>query len=164
MPTDDKDERLQKRLIQVLKPTVSCYEEEEEEENNIIAKPMRVLALPAATQREDREDARRQHDIEVLWNHAVETDQLYQGARQAVAGQQRKFPVAFQLKCSIAECKVEDQVLYYRDRKWVPDHEPLRTSIIEQIHTSAITGHPGREITYKIVARDFFWLGMSNDI
>jgi len=163
MPTDAKDERLQKRLIQVLKPTVSCYEEEEEG-NDIIAKPIRVLALLVGTQQENGEDARRQHDIEDLWNNAVETDQLYQGARQAVASQQRKFPVALQLKCSIAECKVEDQVLYYRDRKWVPDHEPLRTTIIEQIHTSAITGHPGREITYKIVARDFFWPGMSNDI
>jgi len=119
MPTDAKDERLQKRLIQVLKPTVSCYKEEEEEEegNDIIAKPLRVLALPAATQRENREDARREHDIEDLWNHAVEINQLYQGARQAVATQQRKFPVALQLKCSIAKCKVEDEVLYYQDRK-----------------------------------------------
>ena len=46
----------------------------------------------------------------------------------------------------------------------MPNHEPLRTSIIEQIHTSAITGHPGREITYKIIARDFFWPRMSNNI
>jgi hypothetical protein len=92
---------------------------------------MRVRALPASTLRDSREDARSQHDVENLWNQAVENDQAYQEALQAVASQQRRFPVALQIKCSITEFKVKDQVLYYQNRKWVPNHEPLQTSIIE---------------------------------
>ena len=156
LPADANDDRLQKRFIQVLKPTASYYREEDEETTDIIAMSMRVRALPAITRSNNREDTRSQHDIENLWNQAVKNDQAYQDAREAVISQQGRFPVALQIKCSIAECKVEDQVLYYRDRKWVPNHEPLRTSIIEQIHTSVVTGHPGREVTYTIIARDFF--------
>jgi hypothetical protein len=32
MPVDAEDERLRKRLVQVLKPTTSCYRESSEEE------------------------------------------------------------------------------------------------------------------------------------
>ncbi|KAF7572877.1 hypothetical protein PtrM4_077820 [Pyrenophora tritici-repentis] len=124
----------------------------------------RIRALPAATQGNDQEDAPRQHDIENLWIQSVEKDPVYQEVREAVESQQRRFPAALQIKCSIAECKIKDQILYFRNRKWVPNYEPLRTSIIERIHGSVATGHPGREITYKMVARDFFWPGMSNDI
>jgi hypothetical protein len=91
LPANANDDRLQKRLIQVLKPTASCYEEVEEEADTI-AMAMRVRALLAVTQ--EREDAQGQHDIENLWNQAVESDQAYHEARQAVVTQQRRFPVA----------------------------------------------------------------------
>jgi hypothetical protein len=57
----------------------------------------------------------------------------------------------------IVECLVNDEgQLLYRGRKWVLNKELLRTRIIEEIYNSLLTGYPGREITYRIVARDFF--------
>lgn len=86
-------------------------------------------------------------------------------AKEAVLGQERRFPPSIGVKCSIAECSVNNQgELLYRDRRWVPNSEELRTRIIETIHNSLLTGHPGREITYKMVARDFFWPGMADHI
>jgi hypothetical protein len=40
----------------------------------------------------------------------------------------------------------------------------LRTSINAETHNSPAAGHPGRENTYSILARIYFWPGMSSDI
>lgn len=52
----------------------------------------------------------------------------------------------------------------FRDREWVPNGCNLRTKIIQSTHDSPLSGHPGREITYALIARQFFWPGMSKDI
>ena len=46
----------------------------------------------------------------------------------------------------------------------MPNSENLRTRIISEVHDSLSASHPGREITYKMIARDFFWPGMSDSI
>ena len=100
-------------------------------------------------------------ELEQQWDAALQNDPNYQLAREAITKGERRFPVALQLKCSIAECEVKDNLIHYRARKWVPANEPLQTRLIDEVHTSLATGHPGREITYKILARDYFWPGMS---
>jgi hypothetical protein len=40
----------------------------------------------------------------------------------------------------------------------------LRTSIIAETHNSPAAGHPGRKNTYSILARTYFWPGMSSNI
>jgi hypothetical protein len=55
-------------------------------------------------------------------------------------------------------------LLYFRNRKWVPASEPLRTRLIHEIYSSPAVGHPGREGIYKVLARDYFWPGMSDNI
>ncbi len=47
---------------------------------------------------------------------------------------------------------------------WIPESEPLRTSIIQKIHDSHLTGHPGRDATYNILSRRFFWPGAARDV
>jgi len=42
--------------------------------------------------------------------------------------------------------------------------EPLRTKIIEVVHSTIVTGHPSRYQTYTLVARDYFWPGLAIDI
>ena len=54
--------------------------------------------------------------------------------------------------------------LFCRERRLVPSHEPLRTGLIDGIHSPPVSGHPERQIAYQTVARDYFWPGMSNDI
>jgi integrase-like protein len=66
---------------------------------------------------------------------------------------------------SISECKVDEQNrLQFRDRLWVPDYEPLRTGLIQSTHDSILTGHPGKDALYAILARRFFWPSISDDV
>ena len=102
--------------------------------------------------------------MEKLWQEATVKDWVYQGAKKAVEDQERRFPANLGLKCSIEDCSADGGVLFYRGRKWVPDNDELRTAIISGAHDSLVTGHPGRELTYKILARDYFWPGMTNSI
>ena len=65
LPADANNDQLQKRCIQVLKPT-ALYYREEDKETDVIAMSMRVRALPAITRSSNREDAQSQHDIKNL--------------------------------------------------------------------------------------------------
>ena len=76
-----------------------------------------------------------------------------------------KFPTELNLKVSISECSQSDQGrLLFRAREWIPNGLNLRTKVIQLVHDSPLNGHPGREVTYALIARQFFWPGMARDI
>jgi transposase InsO family protein len=207
LPEDAEDERLQKRVVQVLKPTSLCYEEASEDEEDLAdtvvmsakVRVSRATTRPIATEEQSesqglsviensveqaaqdidapeeqtepvslvthQESPAHTHELEKLWLEALKNDRQHQDATQAVISQERRFPPSLGVKCSISECSINDRgELLYRGRRWVPNSENLRTRIISETHDSLLTGHPGREITYRIVARDFFWPGMSDSI
>ncbi|KAK1918625.1 hypothetical protein P3342_001674 [Pyrenophora teres f. teres] len=180
LPEDAGDERLQKRIVQILKPTSRCYEEASDDEEDsakswVMSAKIRVRrtgSCPSLTEEQsDQQDAAAnesgtdQSELEKLWLEALKNDRQYQQATQAVLEQERRFPPSLGVKYSISECAISDQgELLYRGRRWVPSDEKLRTRIIGEVHDSLSAGHPGREIAYKIVARDFFWPGMSDNI
>ena len=100
-----------------------------------------------------------------LWATAEAHDDSLEGATAAVRQSALRFPSHLRLKVSISECSIDDDgKLCFRGRRWVPDSEPLRTGLIQQVHDSLLSGHPGREVTYSLVARQFFWPGMSDSI
>ena len=69
------------------------------------------------------------------------------------------------LKVSIAECAVTGTgKLTFRDRIWVPSGSDLWMKVLQEIHDSTIHVHPGREAMFAIVARQFYWPGLSRDI
>ena len=103
-------------------------------------------------------------DLGETWKRATAGDGTYLKALDAVATGQRKFPPELKLKTSVSECDVTHGKLRYRERKWVPDSEELRSRLISEAHDGLLTGHPGRENTYKALAQDFFWPRMSSDI
>ena len=187
LPADDNDERLRQRIVQVLVPTTRYYELLHGDPDEIVVMCGRALS-EGTEETEDTEDTEELADeveiaqqelgnlveqdptpverseLELQWDEAIRNDRKYQDARNAVEQGERRFPVALRLKCSITECSVVGNVIMYRNRKWVPSNEPLRTRLVEDIHTSMAAGHPGREITYKMLARDYFWPGMSETI
>jgi RNase H-like domain found in reverse transcriptase/Reverse transcriptase (RNA-dependent DNA polymerase)/Integrase zinc binding domain/Chromo (CHRromatin Organisation MOdifier) domain len=106
-----------------------------------------------------------QSPLETLWEAAAIADESYQDALDAVRKGRRTFPTTLKLKVSIAECSLSTQgKLMFRGRLWVPDDEPLRTKMIQEIHDSRACGHPGRDSTSQIVGRKYFWPRMSQDI
>ena len=71
----------------------------------------------------------------------------------------RVFPadLVLPVKVSVSDCVLDDNgYLRFRGRLWVPNYEPLRTVIIQELYDSALTGHLGKNGTIIVVLRDFF--------
>jgi len=161
MPEGASDERLQHRYMQLLKPVTVDEIENPDDEDPIPIMATRVAEQVTPTSTTAQGDL----PFEEQWAEARARDEEYLRARQAVLNGERRFPVEMGWKASISECSVDEYMdLRYRDRRWVPNDEPLRTGIICTLHTSPALGHPGRDSTYRAVARDFFWPNMSDDI
>ena len=99
------------------------------------------------------------------WDESALEDEEYQAVKRTLQEEKRAFPRELGLKLSVSECTLNPQGrVTYRSRSWVPSGQDLRTRLIQEIHDSVITGHPGREGTYAAVARQFFWPKMSTDV
>lgn len=57
---------------------------------------------------------------------------------------------------SLSECELRNDRLYFRNRLYVPDTD-LRLQLLETAHSSAESGHPGRNKLYELLSRDYFW-------
>ena len=65
----------------------------------------------------------------------------------------------------ISECSVDvAHRLRWRGRIWISAFEPLRTRLIQSIHDSPLSGHPGCESTRELVACEYTWPGMTQDV
>ncbi|EED23616.1 retrovirus polyprotein, putative [Talaromyces stipitatus ATCC 10500] len=70
-----------------------------------------------------------------LWTQAEAHDDNYIRIKQVIADNLQTFPQDLGLKVKIANCKIDKQGhLLYRDRRWVPDYEPLQTKIMQYYH------------------------------
>jgi hypothetical protein len=99
-------------------------------------------------------------ELQSLWEQARLTDTTYQAISQALKNGDRRLAAQLQVKTSLSECHLDERgLLCFRNRVWIPESEPLRTKIIQKIHDSHVTGHPGRDTTYAILSRRFFWPG-----
>jgi hypothetical protein len=65
------------------------------------------------------------------------------------------------VKVLVTDCTVDaNGYLRFRGRLWVPNHEPLRTAIIQELYNSVLTGYLGKNSTITVVSREFFWLNL----
>lgn len=55
----------------------------------------------------------------------------------------------------LAQRQHKDQLLYYRDRMYVPELENLRVKIIRQYHDNLSAGYPGRAKTFELLPRNY---------
>ena len=63
-----------------------------------------------------------------------------------------------------AEWKLQDGLLFYRDRIYVPNDADLQRRIVMQHHDSMVAGHAGRWKTLELVSRSYWWPRMSKFI
>ena len=61
---------------------------------------------------------------------------------------------------TLSECARRGDLLYYRERLYIPDNDDLKAQILSECHESPIAGHPGRTKTYELLARTFYWPNM----
>jgi hypothetical protein len=161
MPTG-VDVRTEYRTIQLLKP----QHLRELPEGMIIASPVQTAG---PVQQEagpvQQEAGPERSELELLWDEALQLDRSYDKVVECLRDEKRTLPSDLQLKVSISECSLNSEGrLLFRGRLWVPDLEKLRTKMIQDTHDSKVCGHPGRDNTGAILARQFFWPRMYLDI
>ncbi|MBW0572481.1 hypothetical protein O181_112196, partial [Austropuccinia psidii MF-1] len=63
---------------------------------------------------------------------------------------------------SVPDYSLEPQakLLLLKDRVLIPRNEELQLNILQKCHDSPLAGHPGQEMTLKLIKRDFYWAGM----
>ena len=75
----------------------------------------------------------------------------------AICEDRRKLPPELRLKVLIGEYSIlEKGHVLFRERKWVPLSNNLRTYIIQTLYNSIVKGYPGQEATYAFIVRQFF--------
>jgi hypothetical protein len=141
IPQGVDDDRTKARYTQLLKPEV-------------------IQISPAITEEADAEESNSlSTDLQKLWDETVSKDKRYQDIREAVKREDRLLPIEYRdLRVSMADLSIGlDNALLYRNRRWVPDSEPLQTSLVQQLHDSVLTGHPGKEGLIAILRRRYHW-------
>lgn len=78
--------------------------------------------------------------LQSLWERAKQEDPTFDVLHAAVREKAPRFPTHTGIKVS------------------------LRTRLMQDVHDSVLTGHPGREATQAILSRSFFWPGISSDV
>lgn len=150
---EEQDERVQSRTMQL-------FSHVEGDKGAVTVTP-----LTTSDTEPHMEERSLAYDDANSWESAKEGDSQYQEAVACLEQGAQKFPNHLMLKVSVSECSLDSRgFMEFRGRRWVPDAEPLRTNIIQHAHDSAVTGHPGREPTYSLVSREYFWPNMSKDI
>ena len=153
MPKDISDERLSNRFQVLIK--------------HIKVAPGRTADNDSGTRPDFESDVSmfQQEDQQREWVLARSKDRAYQTISMALYENVRRLPSDIGVKTSLAECHLDERgLLRFRDRVWIPESEGLRTSLIQQTHDSHITGHPGRDATYTILSRRFFWPNIAKDV
>lgn len=105
--------------------------------------------------------------LKEIWEKALVSDvsaENYLKAYITIMNEERQFPASLNLRMATGECSIQKNILHYRNRIWLPNYEPLNTAIIQKIHDSYLSGHPGRDATISLVGRQFFWPGFNQDI
>jgi len=65
------------------------------------------------------------------------------------------------LSKGLDEWAVENDLVLYRGKVYVPEDNDIRRDLVKLHHDSKNAGHPGRWKTYELLTRNFWWPGMS---
>lgn len=66
------------------------------------------------------------------------------------------------IKSRLNEWRLDDGLLFFRDRCYVPPMGDLRKRIIQKYHNSIVAGHPGIHKTLQLVQEHYWWPLMMN--
>ena len=59
---------------------------------------------------------------------------------------------------------IDTNILLFKEQIYVPDNSSLKLEIFRLHHNTPLTGHFGQDKTYALIAREYYWPGMSKDI
>ena len=164
MPHSAEDERLRGRRIQLLASAKGGGLITRVKSGYISKGDADQAGDATAAQDETVENPFTEPELQSLWEDGLRLHNRYWLIRKAVQDGERRLPSQWGLAVMLSECSVDaGQRLCWRERIWVPNHEPLRTRLMQETHDSALSGHPGRDMLKSLLARRFYWPGLDAD-
>uniref|UniRef100_A0A0W0G731 Reverse transcriptase-rnase h-integrase n=1 Tax=Moniliophthora roreri TaxID=221103 RepID=A0A0W0G731_MONRR len=68
------------------------------------------------------------------------------------------------IKSALSDWKIDGDLLFFKERVYVPNDLELRRRVVQSIHNTPGVGHPGQWNTIEQVQQDFWWPGMAKFI
>ena len=65
---------------------------------------------------------------------------------------------------SLSDYSLKNGRLYFNNKLFLPNQEPLCHRILQESHDQPMTGHPGVAKTYKILQRQYYWPKMIDSV
>jgi hypothetical protein len=65
---------------------------------------------------------------------------------------------------TVADCSEEGGHLYYRGKRYVPEHLELQLRLIKEYHDTPLAGHPGRSNRFDLLSRQYYWKTMRKQV
>jgi len=65
------------------------------------------------------------------------------------------------IRSSLEEWKIEEGLLFFKDRCYIPPHKDLRREVMNRYHDTLTGGHPGHFKTLELIRRYYWWPGMT---
>ncbi|KAJ6439220.1 retrovirus polyprotein [Purpureocillium lavendulum] len=164
MPHSADDERLRRRHIQLLMPAKGGGLVTRVKSGYVSKGDADQPGDETTEQDELVENPFTEPELQELWKEGLKQHNRYWLIRRAVQDGERRLPSQWGLPVMLSECSIDaGQRLCWRERIWVPNHEPLRTRLMQETHDSALAGHPGRDMLKSLLARRFYWPGLDAD-
>jgi hypothetical protein len=61
---------------------------------------------------------------------------------------------------TVVQCVAQNGRIQYRGKCYIPENDQLRLRLIQEHHDTALAGHPGREKTFDLLDRQYYWKDM----
>jgi len=68
------------------------------------------------------------------------------------------------LRSKFSAWKIDNNIICYHGRVYVPQNEELQNDIINSHHDPVIMGHPRRLKTLELIRQDYYWPGMTSTV
>jgi hypothetical protein len=101
----------------------------------------------------------QQEEIQQLLKIGTREDENTALVLSAIEQKKNRYPFL-----QLAQCEAKQELLYYRDKIYVPEYEDLRTKVIRQHYDNPSAGHPRRTKTFELVSCYYCWKGMNSDV
>ena len=102
------------------------------------------------------------------WAEGIHEDGDFEQVVKTIRGSARSWPEGLKTKykaIQLGECNLDlEGRPTFRGRLWLPSHEPLTTQVLQTIHDSPATLHPGKNAMNKVIQQQWFWPNYTVDI
>jgi RNase H-like domain found in reverse transcriptase/Reverse transcriptase (RNA-dependent DNA polymerase)/Integrase zinc binding domain len=156
-PQNPKTTTIEDRTLEHQNPEPSTIADRTPEPQNLPQNP--ELRTPEPQNMRTSGRFRTPEEIEALFATGYQEDP----APRRILDMLRK-DIRKSREITLADCEDRSGRLYYKGRKYVPDHDELRLGLLELWHAQPVVGHPGIAKTYEIIYRHYYWPNMTQTI